>query len=165
MPRSRSLALEGRLMGCLYRAPPRPRGRRPRGLILTALGGGKPVEQRCGRERRRGVQKPLAACQGKTVPGAVRLAALGRNAPGGLRRPSAAGNPGSGRRREGGPAPWVTPQRCRIRAWFESEGRHLIHLVADAQREVVKGSANDGVGAVVKRLERRYMAVPPHEHH
>jgi hypothetical protein len=55
-------------------------------------------------------------------------------------------------------------RRCRIRAWLESEGRHLVHLVADAQREVVKGAANDGVGAVVQRLERRYVAVPPHEH-
>ncbi len=28
----------------------------------------------------------------------------------------------------------------------------------------MQGSANDGVGAVIKQLERRYMAVPPHEH-
>jgi hypothetical protein len=47
---------------------------------------------------------------------------------------------------------------------FESEGRHLVHLVADAQSEVVKGAADDGVGTVVQRLERRYVAVPPHEH-
>ncbi len=51
-----------------------------------------------------------------------------------------------------------------VRAWFESEGGNLVHLVADAQREVVKGAANDGVGAVVQRLERRYVAVLPHEH-
>jgi predicted DNA repair protein MutK len=30
---------------------------------------------------------------------------------------------------------------------------------------VVKGVANDGVGTVVQRLERRYVAVSPHEHH
>ncbi len=52
----------------------------------------------------------------------------------------------------------------RIRAGFESEGRHLVHLVADPQRELVQGAANDCVGAVVQRLERRYVAVPPHEH-
>jgi hypothetical protein len=150
VPRSRSVALEGRLVGCLYRAPPRPRGRRPRGLILTALGGCEWAERRCGRERRQGVQKPLAACQGKTVPGAVRLVALGRSVPGGPPRPPAAGSPGSVRRRA--PHPGQRRRRCRIRAWLESEGRHLVHLVADAQREVVKGSANDGVGTVVQRL-------------
>jgi hypothetical protein len=56
-------------------------------------------------------------------------------------------------------------RRCGIGAWFESEGRHLVHPVADAQREVVEGAANDGVGTVVQRLERRYVAVSPHEHH
>jgi hypothetical protein len=34
-----------------------------------ALGGCGRAERQCGRERQRGVQKPLAACQGKTVPG------------------------------------------------------------------------------------------------
>ncbi len=38
--------------------------------------------RRC-RERQRGVQKPPAACQGKTVPGAVLLVAAGRSVPGG----------------------------------------------------------------------------------
>ncbi len=28
----------------------------------------------------------------------------------------------------------------------------------------MQGAANDGVGAVVQRLERRYVSVPPHEH-
>jgi hypothetical protein len=102
MPHSRSVALEGRLVGCLYRAPPRPRGRRPRGLILTALGGGERAERQCGRERRRGMQKPLAACQGKTNPGAVRLVALAKctrraaTAPGGgksRKRTAAGGRP------------------------------------------------------------------------
>ncbi len=37
-------------------------------------------------------------------------------------------------------------------------------LVADEQREVVQGAANDGVGSVVRQLERRYVAVPLHEH-
>ncbi len=40
----------------------------------------------------------------------------------------------------------------------------LLLLVADALHEVVQGAANDGVGTVVQRLERRYVAVPPHEH-
>jgi hypothetical protein len=110
------------------------------------------------------VQKPLAACQGKTVPGAVQLVALERSVPGGPPRPPAAGNPGSVRWLGGAPNPGQRRWRCRVRAWFESEGRHLFHLVADAQHEVVEGAANDGVGAVVQRLERRYVAVPPHEH-
>jgi hypothetical protein len=55
-------------------------------------------------------------------------------------------------------------RRCKIGAGLESGGRHFVHLVADAQREVVQGAANDGVGAVVQRLERRYVPVPPHEH-
>jgi hypothetical protein len=117
----------------------------------AVLGGCGWAERRCGRERRRGVQKPLAACQGKTVPGAVQLVTLGRSVPGGPPRPPVVGNPGSVRRRAGGPEP---RRRCRIRAWFESEGRHL---VADAQREVVKGAADDGVGTVVQQLERRYV--------
>ncbi len=37
-------------------------------------------------------------------------------------------------------------------------------LVANAQLEVMQGAANDDVGAVIKRLERRYVAVTPHEH-
>ncbi len=71
----------------LYRAPPRPRGRRPRGLIWTALGGCRRAERRRCRERRRGVQKPLAACQAKTVPGAVLQVAVGQSVPGGPPRP------------------------------------------------------------------------------
>ena len=63
------------------------------------------------------------------------------------------------------PNPGQRRRRCRIRAWLESEGRHLVHLVADAQREVVEGAADDGVGTVVQRLERLHVAVPPHEHH
>ncbi len=55
-------------------------------------------------------------------------------------------------------------RRCKIRAGLESGGRHFVHLVTNAQREVVQGAANDGVGAVVQRLERRYVPVPPHEH-
>jgi hypothetical protein len=38
------------------------------------------------------VQKPLAACQGKTVPGAVLLVALGQSVPGGPPRFLAAGS-------------------------------------------------------------------------
>ena len=79
----------------LHRAPPRPQGRRPRGLIWTALGGCRPAERRQGREWRLGVQKPLVAGQGKTVPSAVLLVAVGRSIPGGPSRPLAVRNPGS----------------------------------------------------------------------
>ncbi len=72
---------------------------------------------------------------------------------------------GSVRRRAGGPEPWAAPAALQDPCWFESEGGHLVHLVADAQREVVEGAAVDGVGTVLQRLERRYVAVPPHEHH
>ncbi len=38
-----------------------------------------------------------------------------------------------------------------------------LFLQADARREMMQGAAKDGVGAMVERLKRRYMAVPPHE--
>jgi hypothetical protein len=53
------------------------------------------AERRCCREWRRGVQKPLAVCQGKAVPGAVLLVAAGRSVPGGPPRP-----PGGGKSRK-----------------------------------------------------------------
>ena len=154
---------------CSYDAstglPPRPRGRRPRGLIWTALGGCGRAERRCGRERRRGVQKPLAACQGKRFPSRFSLRFRGEVYPAGCH---------SSRRREvpeaygGGraaPNSWQRGRRSRVGAGFESEGRDLVHPVAGAQSEVVKRTANDGVGAVVQGFERRYVAVSPHEHH
>jgi hypothetical protein len=55
------------------------------------------------RERRWGTQKPLAACQGKTVL----LDAVGRSVLCGLQRPPAVGSLGSGRRWAGGPGPWA----------------------------------------------------------
>ncbi len=61
--------------------------------------------------------------------------------------------------------PGLCRRLCGVGAGLESEGGHLVLLVVDAQREVVQGVANDGVWAVVHRLERRYMSVPPHEHH
>jgi hypothetical protein len=30
--------------------------------------------------------------------------------------------------------------------------------------EMLQGAAKDGIGAVVERLERQYVAIPPHEH-
>jgi hypothetical protein len=86
----------------------------------------------------------------------------GRSVPGGPLRPLAGENPGSGRRRAG--SPWLRGWRCRVGAGFESEGGDLDLLVADAQNAVMQGAAKDGVRAVVKRLERRYVAVSPHEH-
>jgi hypothetical protein len=62
------------------------------------------------------------------------------------------------------PDPGLCRWRGRVGAGFEPEGGHLVLLVADAQREVMQGAAKDGVGAVIGRLERRYVAVPPHEH-
>ncbi len=113
------------------------------------------------------MQKPLSACQGKMVPGAVLLVAVGQSVPGRPPRPLVGENPGSGWRRVGrrpAPDPGLRGRRCGVGAGLESEGGHLVLLVADAQREVVQGAANDGVGAGVQRLERRYVSVPPHEH-
>ncbi len=89
----------------LYRGPPRPRGRRSRGLIWSALGGYRRGKRRHGLKWWRGVQKPLAAGQGKTVPGVVPLAAVGRSAPCGPPWRPAGENPGSRRRWVGGPNP------------------------------------------------------------
>jgi hypothetical protein len=45
--------------------------------------------------------------------------------------------------------PGKSRRRCRIGTGLESEGRHLVLLVADAQHEVMPGAANDGVGAFI----------------
>jgi hypothetical protein len=63
------------------------------------------------------------------------------------------------------PDPGLRRWRFRVGAGFESEGGCLVLLVADAQRKVMQGAANDGVGAVIQWLEQRYVAIPPHEHH
>ncbi len=62
------------------------------------------------------------------------------------------------------PDPGLRGRRCRVGAGLESEGGHLVLPVADAQREVVQGTVKDGVGAVIQRLERWYMSVPPYKH-
>jgi hypothetical protein len=66
--------------------------------------------------------------------------------------------------RRAAPDPELHRRRCKVGAGFEFEGGHLVLLVADVQRKVMQGAANDGVGAIVQRLERCYVAVPPHEH-
>ncbi len=54
-----------------------------------------------------GRAKTPGGVPGETLPGAVRLVALGRSVPGGPPGPPATGNPGSRRRRAGGPEPWA----------------------------------------------------------
>jgi hypothetical protein len=77
----------------------------------------------------------------------------------------AAAAPGEGKsRKRAASDPGLRRQRCGVGAGLESEGGHLVLLVADAQREVVQGAVNDGVWAIVHRLERRYVSVPPHGH-
>jgi hypothetical protein len=111
----------------------------------------------------------MAAGRAKT-PGGVQgentvlLVALGRSVPGGPPRPLAGENPGSRRKGRAAPDPGLRRRRCRVNAGLESEGGPLVLLVADAQREVVQRAAKDCVWAVVQRLERRYMSVPPHKH-
>jgi hypothetical protein len=83
----------------------------------------------------------------------------------------AAAAPGGGKSRKrtvSGRRPWTlgcTRRRCGVGAGLESEGGHLVLLVADVQRELLQGAANDSVWTVVHRPERRYVSVPPHEHH
>ena len=62
------------------------------------------------------------------------------------------------------PDPGKRGRRCRIGAGLESEGKHLVLLVADAQHEVVQGAAKDGVGAVIEQLEWWDMAIPLDKH-
>ena len=62
------------------------------------------------------------------------------------------------------PDPGLRGRRSGVGEGFEPEGGHLVLLVADAQREVVQGAVKNGVGAVIKGLKWRYVAVPPHEH-
>ncbi len=66
--------------------------------------------------------------------------------------------------KQAAPDPGLRRRRCGVGAGLESEGGHLVLLVADAQHEVVQGAENDSVWAVVHLLERRYVSVPPHEH-
>jgi hypothetical protein len=142
----------------LHRAPPRPRGWRSRGLIWSNR------RLRAGRAAVAGMQKPLAAGQGKTVPGSVSAGCCGAKctlraaaAPGG-------GNPGSGWRRRAAPDPGLHRRRSGVGAGFEPEGGHLVLLVTDGQHEVMQGVAKDSVGAVIEWLKWRYVAVPPHDH-
>jgi hypothetical protein len=108
------------------------------------------------------VQKSLAAGQGKMVPGAVVLVAVGRNVPGGLLRPWWGEIPeADGSRR--GPLTLGCAGGAVGSVQVFSRSETLV-LVADVQREVMQGAANDGVGAVIKQLERQYMAVPPRKH-
>jgi hypothetical protein len=59
-----------------------------------------------------------------------------------------------------------------LRRWRSGVGAGLSQRVdtlsslsqADAQREMMHGAAKDGEGAVVERLKRRYVAVPPNQH-
>ncbi len=95
------------------------------------------------------MQKPLAACQGKTVPGAVLLAAVGQNVPCGPWRGKVPEAHGGG---QAAPDPGLRGRRCKVGAGLESEGGHLVLPVGDAQREVVQGAAKNGVGAVIQRL-------------
>jgi hypothetical protein len=101
-----SLAWDVAVMS-LHRAPPRPQGRRPRGLIWTALGGCRPAECSMVENGGEACKNPWWRARGKTVPGAVLLVAVGRSVPGRPSQPLAVGNHGIGRRRVGGPGPWA----------------------------------------------------------
>jgi hypothetical protein len=128
-----------------------------------AHGGCGRAERRCGRERRWGVQNP-GGVPGTTVPGAVLLVALEQSVPSGPPRPPGGGK--SRKRTAAGGRPRTLGSAGAVGSVDGLSLRvdTLFHLVADVQREVVKGAANDGERAVVPRLEWRYVGVPPHEH-
>ncbi len=111
-----------------------------------------------------GMQKPLASCRGKRLPVWFCWLLWGKVYPAGHRghwRGKITEADGGGR---AAPDPGLRGRRCRVGAGLEPEGGHLVLPVADEQREVVQGTVKDGVGAVIQRLERRYMSVPPYKH-
>ncbi len=87
------------------------------------------------------------------------LVAVGRNVPGGPLRPWWGEIPeADGSRWEPLTLGCAGGAVGSVQVFSRSE---TLVLVADVQREVMQGAANDGVGAVIKQLERQYMAVPP----
>jgi hypothetical protein len=109
----------------LYRAPPRSQGpRSSRGLFCWALSGSIRAERCLELERRRGLQKPLAAAQEKWFP--VRFPYVWRGTV-----YLAGGNPECGQRRAGIPWSWAAQGALGVRCI----------LVANVQGEMVQGSA------------------------
>jgi hypothetical protein len=107
-------------------------------------------------------KNPCRLARGKRFPARFWWLLWGEMYPAGRRGPGWGKIP----KADGGglpaPDPGLRRMCCRVSAGLESEGRHLVLLVADAQREVMQGAANDSLGAVVKGLEQRYVAVLPH---
>jgi hypothetical protein len=99
-------------------------------------------------EWRQGVKKPLVAGQGKTVPGAVPLRAVGQSVPCGPPWCPAGGKAGGSGRAT--PGPGLRMRRCGVSAGLQPESVHLVLLVTNAQSEMVQGSAKDGIGAIVE---------------
>jgi hypothetical protein len=55
---------------------------------------------------------------------------------------------------------WFCRWFCGVVARLQPECQHLVHLVADLLGEVMQGPPQDGIGAVVERLEQWDMFVP-----
>jgi hypothetical protein len=91
----------------LHMVPPRSRGWRSRGLVCLVPGGRVLAGQLLFLEWWRGVQNPLAAGQGETVPGAVLVLGAVRNVPCGPLRLPARKIPVADGRQAGGPWPLV----------------------------------------------------------
>ncbi len=109
-------------------------------------------------------KNPWRLARGKRVPARFCWLLWGEMYPAGRRGPWQGNFPEVDSGGQAAPDPGLRRWHGRVGAGFEPEGGHLVLLVADAQREVMQGAAKDGVGAVVEWLERRYVAVPPHEH-
>ena len=104
------------------------------------------------------MQKSLAACQGKTVPGAVQLVVLERRVPGGgksRKRTAAGGRPrilGSA----GGAAGSMHGLSLRVDTLSTLSPMRSVKWWRERRMTAYR--------TVVQRLERRYVAVPPHKH-
>ncbi len=110
------------------------------------------------------MQKPLAAGQGKRFPARFCWLLWGEMYPAGRRGAWWGKIPKADDGGWAAPDPGLRRRRGGVSAGFESEGGHLVLLVANAQREMMHEAAKDGIGAVVERLKRRYVAFLPHEH-
>ncbi len=57
------------------------------------------------------------------------------------------------------PSPGLCWRHCGVTAGLQPECRHIVHLVANLQSEVVQGPPQDGVRAIIEWLEGRDISV------
>ncbi len=111
-----------------------------------------------------GCAKTPGSCPRKQFPVQFCWLLRGEMNPAGRRGPRREKIPEADGGGQAAPDPGLRRRCSGVGAGFKLESGHLVPLVADAQRKTMQGAANDGVGAVIEWLKRRYVAVPPHEH-